>query len=76
MEASKNIQRFLKVENRIVSLQNKIRPYEIGVTVNFIKLSQLEEDLKKLNLQSFELYEKLTVDEKEYLLENFGYDIN
>ena len=76
MEASKNIQRFLKVENRIVSLQNKIRPYEIGVMVNFIKLSQLEQDLKKLNFQSFELYEKLTMDEKEYLLENFGYDIN
>jgi hypothetical protein len=76
MEASKNIQRFLKVENRIVSLQNKIRPYEIGVKVNFIKLSQLEQDLKKLNLQSFELYEKLTVNEKEYLLETFGYDIN
>lgn len=76
METSKSIQRFLKVENRIVLLQNKIRPYEIGVTVNFIKLAQLEEDLKKLNSQSFELYEKLTIDEKEYLLENFGYDIN
>ena len=74
MKATKNTKRLLKIDTALSIIDNRISKYERLVKTNYnpIKYAKMQDEQRKLSKLSFETYESLTTEEKEYLFFEFG----
>lgn len=75
MKQSRNLIKFFKIETAVSVNDGQIRRHDLGIISNMKQYYKLLDKQKKLSILKCEIYDKLTLFEKEYLFSEFGYDI-
>lgn len=74
MKATKNILKLLKTNESLLKIDKEIAKYERLVSLNYnpIKYDKMQTKQRELSKLSFDLFQSMTAEEKNYLVYNYG----